>query len=371
MAAKKKEEQVSVSPEGVLSSFLKEKKEDHYNFEESHDYKVPSSSLILTAALGGGIGPGAHRFTGITSGGKTSAALNFMKNFLDMKSPNKCSRRGVYIKAEGRLSNEIKERSGIKFVYSADEWVDGTCFVFESNIYEAVFDLKRKLIVIPGLELFFITDSTDGLIKRDDAKKSEEESQTVAGGSLIMTTFLRKVSIEMTKRGHIDIYISQLRDHVKINPYDTSPPRLGKASGARALEHAGDVVLEFQPRYGGDLITNGGKKDKPIGHYCKCKILKTNNENYTEVRYPIKYGQVGGKSVWTSYEIADILLAWELVTKNGAWYPINEGLRSELIDKFPEIQIPEKFHGGEGIQSFIESNEDLQKYLFNKIVSVI
>lgn len=369
--AKKETPVAEINPEAVLSSFLKEKKEDHYNFEESHDYKVPCSSLILTAALGGGLFPGAHRFTGITSGGKTSSSLDFMLHFLRSVSPNGSSRRGVYIKSEGRLSNNIKERSGIKFVYSAEEWLDGTCFVFESNIYEAVFDLKRQLIKIPNLEIFFITDSTDSLIKRDDARKAEEEALSVAGGSLLFSNYIKKVGLAMSKKGCIDVYISQLRDHVKINPYDITPQRLGRASGARALEHQVGVLLEFQQRFGGDLILSGNKKDKPVGHYCKCKILKTDNENYTEVRYPIKYGQTGGNSVWTSMEIKDMMIAWELLIKSGSWFSLEESLLLELKKKFSNIDIPEKFHGSDGIQEFIDSNEEICKYLFDKIVSII
>lgn len=372
MAAKKKEEAEGAAPaESVLASFLKEKKEDHYNFEESHNYRVPSSSLLLTSALGGGLSPGMHRFVGLTAGGKTSCSLDFMANFLKTPSPKGCSRRGVYIKAEGRLSENVAKRTGITFVYTPEEWVDGTCFVFESNIYEAVFDLKRKLIVLPNLELFFITDSTDALIKRDDAKKAEEESQTVAGGSLILTTFLKKVGIAMAKRGHIDIYISQIRDHVKINQYEVTVPRMGKASGARALEHQGDFVLEFLPRYGGDLIFKTAKKEKPIGHYCKVKILKTDNENYTEVRYPIRYGQTDGKSVWTTSEIKDMLIAWGLVTQGGAWFSFVPSFLKELQEKFPESEIPEKFQGGDAVQNFIEENENIGRYLFDKIVSII
>lgn len=373
MAAKKKDEaeKVVVDPASALSSFLKEKKDDHFNFEEDHPYKVKCSSLLLTYALSGGLSAGAHRFSGPTGGGKTSCALDFMYHFLNTPSEKGCSRRGIYIKAEGRLSENVQKRSGIKFVYDSDEWVDGTCFVFESNIYEAVFDLKRRMIVIPNLEIFFITDSTDSLIKRDDAKKSEEESQTVAGGALILSTFLKKVGLAMSKRGHIDVYISQLRDHVKIDKYDVSAPRLGKASGARALEHQGDVVLEFLPRYGGDLILESGKKSKTVGHFCKCKVLKTDNENYTEVKYPVLYGRTTATSVWAESEIKDMLIMWELITRGGSWYNFNETFLAELKTEFPESEIPERFQGGDSIIKFLEDNKEIQSYIFDKIVKLL
>ena len=106
-----------ITSQDQLKSFLKNNKDSHYNFEESVEYKISSGSLLLDYFLNGGIGTGLHRFCGINEGGKTSCALQFMKNFLDQ--PKK--RKGFYIKAEGRLSNEMMERSGIKFVFSASE----------------------------------------------------------------------------------------------------------------------------------------------------------------------------------------------------------------------------------------------------------
>lgn len=357
-----------ITPENQLESILKSTKEDHYNYEEAHNYKVGCSSLLLTSMLSGGLGPGAHRFVGLASGGKTSASLDFMFHFLNDKSRK---RRGLFIKSEGRLSEEVKERSGIKFVYNTSEWVDGTCFVFESNIYEAVFKLKRELISNnpTNTEYFFITDSVDALIKREDAKKAEDESITVGGGSLITSVFLKKVGLAMAKRGHVDIYISQIRDQIKINPYEIAIPKQGKASGPRALEHQADVVIEFLPRFGGDLIYEAEKGSKVVGHFAKAKIIKSNNEkNMVEVKYPIRYGQKGGKSVWTSYELVDLLQLWEIAYKpngKGAWFEIEPNFRSEMASALA-IEVPEKIQGINGLRQFIEENENVQKYLFDR-----
>ena len=92
--SKAKEKEVQKSSD-ILNSFLKQNATDHYNFEEAIDYKVSSGSLQLDLHLGGGLGPGLHRFVGMNEGGKTSAALSFMKNFLE-KTPKA---KGFYIKA--------------------------------------------------------------------------------------------------------------------------------------------------------------------------------------------------------------------------------------------------------------------------------
>lgn len=174
---------------------MKQNSEDHYNFEETVDYKVSSGSLQLDLQLGGGFGPGLHRFVGMNEGGKTSEALEVMKNFL-VEIPNS---KGFYIKAEGRLSPEMQKRSGIKFVFTADEWIAGTCFVFESNIYETVVDAMRQLVSKneEGIKFCFLLDAVDGLIAKNDMDKSFEESAKVAGGAVIAATFMKKLSIAL------------------------------------------------------------------------------------------------------------------------------------------------------------------------------
>ena len=126
-----------------LKSFLNSNKDYHYNFEEEIDYKVSSGSLRMDFELGGGFGPGLHRFVGMNEGGKTSESLEVMKNFLNTEKKAK----GFFIKAEGRLGPEMRLRSGINFVFNEDEWVDGTCFVFESNVYETVLEVMKMLIL--------------------------------------------------------------------------------------------------------------------------------------------------------------------------------------------------------------------------------
>ena len=70
------------SAKSRLSSFLKENKDDHYNYEQEVYYKVSTGSLNLDIATSGGLCPGLHRFIGMNEGGKTSEALEVMKNFL-------------------------------------------------------------------------------------------------------------------------------------------------------------------------------------------------------------------------------------------------------------------------------------------------
>jgi RecA/RadA recombinase len=365
--AKKKEDGSVLTSSEVLSSFLKNNKEDHYNFEDDVDYKVSSGSIQLDIQLGGGFGPGLHRFCGINEGGKTSAALEVMKNFL-RTVPNA---KGFYIKAEGRLSNEMKERSGVTFTTKAEDWNTGTCFVFESNIYETVVDAMRNLVSNneESVKYYFLLDAVDGLITKGDLDKTFEDSNKVAGGAVIAANFMKRMSIALAKRGHMAVFVSQVRADIKLDPYSKAPIRQTSATGGNALLHFANWILEFEPRFSGDLILqdpNNKKidleKNPAIGHWAKVTVKKSPNEKTNlQIPYPIRYGRKNGTSIWVEKELVDLLYAWEFMNKAGAWVKPSDDF-IELI-KDLNIEVPENFQGEKALFKFIEENSVLVKFL--------
>ena len=376
MKKTKDTEEKKITSNEILDSFLKQNSEDHYNFEETVDYKVSSGSLQLDLQLGGGFGPGLHRFVGFSEGGKSSQSLEVMKNFL-LQIPNS---KGFYIKAEGRLSPEMQKRSGVKFVFSAEEWTAGTCFVFESNIYETVVSAMRQLVSKneENVKFCFILDAVDGLIAKNDMDKSFEESSKVAGGAVIAATFMKKLSIALAKRGHMAIFISQVRADIKLDPYSKAPIRQTSATGGNALLHFANWILEFEPRFKSDIILKNPsdksidlEKNPPIGHWAKVTVKKSPNEktNLT-IPYPIRYGRTGGKSIWIEKEIVDLLLAWELVNKSGAWFSPSEDFLQLLSEN--SLQFPAKIQGEAALFKVVEEDAALLQFLieyFRKMIS--
>ena len=356
------------NPNDVLEKFLKENKEDHYNFEEAFDYRISSGSLLMDTQLGGGFGPGLHRFTGMNEGGKTSEALEVMRNFCNSSA----QRRGMYIKAEGRLPKEMIERSGVNFVFNTEDWVDGTCFVFESNIYETVMDLIRKLVMDKsGIQYCFIVDSVDGLISKGDLDKTLEESNKVAGGAVIASNMMKRISIALAKRGHMAIFTSQVRADIKLDPYTKAPIRQISGTGGNALLHFANWILEFEPRFNKDMILKNpkakwGPDNPPVGHTAKVIVKKSPNEKTNLViSYPIRYGQKNGNSIWRTKEVVDMLLAFELVTKGGAWYTFTEDL-CELLEVGET-----KFQGSESLFDYFDENPELTKKMYNYFVKTL
>ena len=374
-----KKEVAGLSPQDQASSFFKQKerKTQHYNFEKTHNYKVKSSSLLLTIAMDGGLNPGAHRLSGIAESGKTSCALDFMYNFLQDK---KIKRRGIYVKSEGRLSDNVINRSGVKFVFTPEDWTDGTTLVVESNIFEFVFDFLNDMVKNneTETEYFIIIDSMDMLIKEDDMDKPTGKSLQVAGGAVMTATFLKKSSLILAKKGHTCIFISQYRETIRADANaPASAPRQGTASGGHALEHGGNWVLEFlKPRdwrKGGDAIRENDSEDGvKVGHICRMKVHKSPNETTgKEFSYPVKYKQTNASSVWIERELADLLLGWEWIETKGAGWMSMAPDKVKQIKEATGIDFPEKIQGMPNLYKFLAENEKVCDYLFDFFVKLI
>ena len=139
------EKNSSIGASSRLQSILnhKDHKDDHFNFEEAVTWKISTGSLLLDAAVGGGITPSLIRLCGPNNEGKTPQAIEICRNFL-LEIPKS---RVVWVLAEGRLSKENRERCGMKFVTDASEWTDGSVFILESNVYDLVIDVIKDLVL--------------------------------------------------------------------------------------------------------------------------------------------------------------------------------------------------------------------------------
>lgn len=359
-----------VTSKSAWGIFLNKHKEHHYNFEESVDYRVSTGSLKLDMDMHGGFGPGVQRFVGQPEGGKTSEFFTVMRNFFQTV-PNS---KGLYIKSEGRLSTEMQERAGIKFVFTAEEWDVGTCFVFECNIYEVVADAIISLVNNnpDGTCYCMGVDSVDALINLEDMDKDSKEAARVAGGPLQASKLMQRIGIAISKR-HMAVLMSQKRDAIAPSQY--APKRRENYSGGHALMHNANWILEFLQRNNDDLILQdpAGKlseTNRPVGHFAKVVVRKSPNEktNLT-LRYPIKYGRKDGTSIWVEKEIVDLLLSWEFVEQKRSWFSASEDFQ-ELLKKGGFEEMP-KVQGAHSIFEWIESNSKLRDYLYKYFFDLI
>jgi len=348
-----------------IEQFLNDKnnKKYHFNNFEELNYRIPSGSLNLDIAMGGGLTSGAHRFTGINEGGKTSCALSFAKNFQDHFGEKAMV---IVVKSEGRLSKDILERSGI-------DTDSNRFFIFDCNVFEKVFELIRNLVMDnkDDRKYMFIIDSVDALCRINDLDKGFDEPEQVAGGALITSVFLKKMVLPVSKMGHLMILTSQVRVEVATNPYASRGGPKTKQAGGNAVKHYANFILEFEERYTSDIMfsnpsaTRIEDKGDPIGHYCKIRFRKSVNEKTgAQVRYPIRYGRTGGNSVWKEKEVLDMMFAFQMAVKKGAWISLSEDLIAELNSK--SIEHESKFQGEQKLLNYLESNQDLSNFLYEE-----
>jgi len=105
------------NPKALLTDFLKEHKDEHYDFVESVYYKVSTGSLKLDASLGGGLTPGVHRFLGSSEGGKAQPIdepiLVNLVEFSDGSSTRCCDEHLWETTTVGEL--RLSKRYGLNF----------------------------------------------------------------------------------------------------------------------------------------------------------------------------------------------------------------------------------------------------------------
>jgi len=322
-APKEADAELSNAAQSQLAKYLNANKAEHFNYVEDINYRVSSGSLNLDVELGG-FQPSLVRLVGPSSAGKTSFAFGVVKEFFKTLP----QARAVYIKAEGRLSEDIQTRTGLTFTKDPEQWDNGKVFVFESNVYEVVVGLIRDLITNnPNKHIYvFILDSMDGLNLRGDMAKAIDEANRVAGAPLMTKQFLQKVGLAMAKYGHLCFFLSQVSAEIKLDPYAKGTPRQVGGAGGSAVQHFASHVLEFQNWYESDLILKKPEErfnrltNPALGHMCKIKIVKTDKEKrYTTVEIPIKHYSNGSGGIWMEREIADQMLLWQLVTKAASW----------------------------------------------------
>lgn len=361
------------TPEMALAKYLKANEEDHFDFTIPVDYTVSSGSLNLDMEIGG-FRPGAHRVNGGPNLGKTPFVLNIVDNFLDTV-PNS---RVVWCKSEGRLSEENLARVRHPVVYNAKEWKTGTIYVFRCNIYETWIGMMRNLITNNPTDARygFVTDSLDSLNLKNDMLKNIEEGNKIAGAPLLTKQMFQKIGLAMTERGHLKFFIGQRSADIKIDPYSKVAPRQTTGSGGNAAAHFANEVLELEEWYAGSRILEN-PKEKPdpatnrvLGHVLKITLRKSSKEKrFTTVEIPIRYGQVGGNSIWREREVADQMLTWTMISKEGAWLKVSDSLRSEL--QVIGLEIPEQINGINKLYSFLDENKTITDYLFNKFKSLM
>ena len=358
----------------AMKSFLKDS--IHYNDVIPKEAIISSGSLILDAAFKARsgmiirlVGKGAEL-------GKTAQSFVYLGNYLKTM-PNS---KGIYVKAEGRLSKKKLEKAGLNFVYNLEEWVEGTVFIVCCNIAESIFKLLKDQLeesYQSGGHIGWIIDSMDGLILEDDFKKGITNGGMVAGVPKLTKLLFRHIALPNAHYDSLGIITGQYAAQIKIDTYAPNAPNQGSSSNGSSAQHQADYVLEYQAVNQGDLITeNDGKPDpvtnKILGKFARVKVLKS-ADDVTGFTYsiPIRRGSEyrGAHQIWQSKEIADLLIAYEMMTKGGAWLTFEDDVISDAKESGIELQ--PKINGINKLYDYIEENESIMEFFRAKILKLI
>lgn len=353
--------------QSILSAIIDENEKDVWNRVETVKTKVSTGSLSLDAEIS--LTQGIHRFCGPAGAGKTSEAAEVARNFLAKYPKSKV----LWIKAEGRLSENIQNRSGVKFVSVEKDWDYGTAFLLECNTFETLTQIIDSLVTTfaeNGERLLIVLDSIDGLkLKLND--KSELGKERTAGVPLLLKRYLQKSYFSIEKSGTVIILISQVSASPRQDDY--APPSITSGAGGNAALHWANYILEFAGRFWGDNILVDPKakfdsvKNPIIGHVSKLTIKKSDKENENKrVEYPIKHGRGDGKSIWFEYEIIPFLIKWNFIEQAGAWYEFSPEIIKDVQEKI-KFEMKPKHQGFNNLLEYLENNPTLMNYLYGRV----
>lgn len=372
----------------VLADILERTKNDHFAFVTCNHKVISSGSLILDSLckIRSGdvirlVGKGAEL-------GKTSQTLVFLGNYMSVMEKSKA----MLVIAEGRLSQEIMARSGLKFVFSSDEWDYGTIFVFPCNVFETVastIETVLRSMTACGEHLAIGLDSMDGLILKEDAKKDlfgnpDKDKPKVAGVPYMTKLLFRRLALLILYQDALLIVTGQYSAAININDYSGAPPRQVSSAGGSNIGHQSSYVWEYLARNTGDYILEDPNQrmdyiyNKILGVYATLDIKKSSTDvTGARVKVPIRKGKIGC-AIWTEYEVADLLIIWGLLKKparkngdedaerqfKGAWLEFDAGLRSDIIAIDPDV--PEKFQGIGRVRFYLEEHPQVTSLLSDK-----
>jgi RecA/RadA recombinase len=356
-----KEKQKENQIEQLLSS--KEFEGKHFGSRSGTDFddsvKITTGSLFFDQIMGGGYRSSSWgRFYGEIESGKTSIMLLWGKHWQD-KFPD--NGKVVLFNAEGRLTKDIVERSGINV--SPEKFC-----IIDMNCADTIFSFIEKLVDNNPEEIryYFAIDSTDACQRSVDKDKSLGESEKIGGSATIHSAAGKRLSLPFNRKGHFLLLLSQLRD--KLNTYSPGAPSKD-ASGGNAPRFYSSFIGQVQKPWTDTFIYENPSdtKSKRVGVLATIKLIKTYNETTGQiVQYPIKYGKGG---IWQAYEAMMVCQVWSFYRKSGAWWKIDETFAEEL--KANNIKFEESFQGEKNMRDSFDTNFELVDYIYKKMYKLI
>ena len=336
-----------------------------------HTQKIPFTSPRLNYMTYGGL-PRKRliEFSGDENGGKTTTALDVVKNAQqlfqkeweeELSNKDTDAKRKAYLESRGPkrvvwadCENTFDEEWAIKNGVDLD-----ILYLLrpQTQAAEDIFEMLLNMIETDEVGLAVI-DSI-GVMLSKQAFEKEVGDKTYGGISMALTRFSEVAVLDCRKYDCTVIGINQMRD-------DLNSPYGGKTTtGGRAWKHNCSVRLQFSK---GDLLDENGNSinrssESPKGNKVMVSIVKT------KVDKPDR--RTGFYTLMYDYgidEIADLVevgIKYGIINKSGSWFSFCDIDTGEILtdDEGKEL----KFQGQSKLADFLRNDEIMLDTIREKI----
>lgn len=280
----------------------------------NHVDTVPTGSLSLDIALGGGIPLGRIiEIYGPESSGKTTLSLHVLAEI------QKKGGTAAFVDAEHALDPEYASKIGVDL---------DDLLVSQPDTGEQALEITETLVRSGAVDIV-VVDSVAALVPRAEIEGDMGDSHMGLQARL-MSQALRKLTGVINKSKCTVIFINQLRMKIGVmfgNPETTS--------GGNALKYYASVRLDIRRT---ETIKDG---DQATGNHVKVKVVKN------KVAAPFKIAEFDimfNEGISTAGDLIDLAVKHELVGKAGAWFSykdekIGQGREAakQFLKEHPEV----------------------------------
>jgi recombination protein RecA len=284
---------------------------------------VPSGSLSLDIALGGGIPKGRIvEVYGPESSGKTTLTLHAIAEV---------QRRGgtaAFIDAEHALDPSYAKRIGVDVE---------NLLLSQPDNGEQALEIVETLVRSNAVDII-VVDSVAALVPRAEIEGDMGDSHMGLQARL-MSQALRKLTGVISRSKTTVIFINQIRMKIGVmfgNPETTT--------GGNALKFYASVRMDIR-RIG--QIKQG---DAVIGNRTRVKVVKNKiAPPFREAEFDIMYNQ----GISLAGDVVDLAAARDIIEKSGAWYAYNDAKIGQ---------------GREAAKQYLSDNPEILKEIAAKVV---
>jgi recombination protein RecA len=254
---------------------------------------IPSGSLTLDLALGGGLPKGrVIEIYGPESSGKTTLALHAIAE----------------VQRQGGIAAFVDAEHALDPTYSAALGVDiENLLVSQPDTGESALEIVDQLVRSTAVDLV-VVDSVAALVPRAEIE-GEMGDIHVGLQARLMSQALRKITGNIGRTGCSVIFLNQLRQKIGVsygNPETTT--------GGNALKFYASVRLDIR------RIQTLKKGNEEFGIRAKVKVAKN------KVAPPFRIAEfdiIFGQGISTLGCLVDLAEETGVLTRRGAWYSYN------------------------------------------------